>query len=146
MTFTSQYFFFLFETIFFFSDPQQNQEILNCNEIKIEETGCDSEEQEEELLEDLNHMQEDEEEVLYEEDSIIEELNTEQESDDRDMYTCNLCQVNFYSIEDHIAQYHKDQQVIVEVSSLFFFFIFNCYLFCPVFRSKKLVKHLMKNQ
>lgn len=66
-------------------------------------------------------MQEDEEEVLYEEDSIIEELNTEQESDDRDMYTCNLCQVNFYSIEDHIAQYHKDQQVIVEVSSLFFF-------------------------
>lgn len=81
-------------------------------------------------------MQEDEEEVLYEEDSIIEELNTEQESDDRDMYTCNLCQVNFYSIEDHIAQYHKDQQVIVEVSSLFFFFIFKFYLFCLVFRFK----------
>lgn len=69
-------------------------------------------------------MQEDEEEVLFEEDSIIEELNTEQE-DDRDMYTCNLCQVNFYSIEDHVAQYHKDQQVIVEVSSLFFFLFLN---------------------
>lgn len=67
-----------------------------------------------------------EEEVVYEEDGddLIEELQTEQESDDRDMYTCNLCQVNFYSVEDHVAQYHKDQQVIVEVSSLIHFFYF----------------------
>lgn len=90
-----------------------------------------------------------EEEVEYEEDGddLIEELQTEQESDDRDMYTCNLCQVNFYSVEDHVAQYHKDQQVIVEVSSLIDFFFFNFNYFFFVDRLKNQVKeHLMINQ
>lgn len=98
---------------FLITDPSQNEEVLSFNEIKIEDTQCKAEEQLEVLEEsDLIEEGQDDEEVY---EDMIEEEQPENESDDKDLYTCNLCQVNFYSIEDHVAQYHKDEQVIVEV-------------------------------
>lgn len=99
---------------FFFSDPSQNEEVFTFNEIKIENTQDESEEQLE-VLEESDLIEEGRHDHEEYEDLIEEELQPEHESDEKDIYTCNLCQVNFYSIEDHVAQYHKDEQVIVEV-------------------------------
>lgn len=137
VTFTSQYvlFFLLVENILFLADSLDNEEASEFREIKIEETEYNSDEQNEITEEsDVNQMEEGGEELgMYEvfteqddDGDLIEEVPAEQEFNDKDMYTCNLCQVNFYSIDEHVAQYHENQQVIVEVCifSQFFFDLF----------------------
>lgn len=105
----------LFKHFFFliFADP--NEEGSELQSIKIEVNEYDSEGHEE-VLDETNHKEELYEEITEQDEDLIEELQTEPETEEKDMYTCNLCQVNFYSIDDHVAQYHEDQQVIVEVS------------------------------
>ncbi|XP_075980237.1 uncharacterized protein LOC142979284 [Anticarsia gemmatalis] len=39
---------------------------------------------------------------------------TEEENNDAEIYTCNVCSVSFTSVMDHIQNYHNDQEVVVE--------------------------------
>lgn len=48
---------------------------------------------------------------------IVEEEDLEQQEEDiEDLYNCNVCGMNFTSIDDHIQNYHSDQDVILDVA------------------------------
>lgn len=60
----------------------------------------------EENDDDENH------EYIVEEDEEMEQPEEEME----DLYNCNVCGMNFTSIDDHIQNYHSNQDVILDVA------------------------------
>ncbi|CAD7086582.1 unnamed protein product [Hermetia illucens] len=58
------------------------------------------------------------EEKSYTEHSEIVEDNIDDHSstsNNEDMYHCSTCNIDFHSVEDHIAKFHKDQSVLFDV-------------------------------
>lgn len=45
-----------------------------------------------------------------------EEMEPTEDEDIEDMYNCNVCGMNFTSIDEHIQQYHSNQEVILDVA------------------------------
>lgn len=67
-----------------------------------------------------NAYQENDDDDCENQQYIVEEEEMEQpeeeEEDIEDMYNCNVCGMNFASIDEHIEQYHSNQEVILDVA------------------------------
>lgn len=65
------------------------------------------------IMDDASQETEEDENQQY----IVEEEDMEQQEEDiDDLYNCNVCGMNFTSIDDHIQKYHSDQDVILDVA------------------------------
>lgn len=63
----------------------------------------------------IGELNDSENENPHESNSNLEHQTTNETDEQIDEYNCNLCGMNFASINDHVDQYHPGQDIIVDI-------------------------------